>query len=485
MSESGSPDRKRSLEDDESGSESESRGGRFKRQALNSTSGDPSQPSRRSASKTEIENEIDIDHIEEDEIPSNSDSKRQGSADVTDSHRQNDDAAEAGEHKPHDAESDEPPALKSMSMRSLISAKEAGIIIGKSGKNVADIREKSGARVTVSEMIPGALERILLIIGPLDTVAKAFSLVAHKIVEEQQTSTDIKQRHTSVRILVPHTRMGSIIGKAGSKIKEIQDASGARITASEELLPNSTERTVTVQGVIDSIHIASYHIGAVLQEHPERSLGTVHYKPIPGLIISNERPSRQSSSSSHSHHNGPPPSSHYYPPSSSSHHHGGSSYHPSYHHSSSSSSGYPPHYSGSSHHHHNGYNAPPPPSYGGSSYSSSYHPPSSSSSHHRPPSYSSSSAPSPSGPSQVQQIYIPNDLVGAIIGKGGSKINEIRQQSGSQVKIGEPIPNSTERLVSVTGTPDANQMALYLLYQRLETEKARAASSSGGGGDRR
>jgi hypothetical protein len=35
--------------------------------------------------------------------------------------------------------------------------------------------------------------------------------------------------------------MGSVIGKVGSKIKEIQDASGARLQASEVMLPGSTE----------------------------------------------------------------------------------------------------------------------------------------------------------------------------------------------------------------------------------------------------
>jgi len=40
-------------------------------------------------------------------------------------------------------------------------------------------------------------------------------------------------------------------------------------------------------------------------------------------------------------------------------------------------------------------------------------------------------------------------------------------------KINEPAENSNERLVTITGTQDANQMALYLLYTRLETEKHR------------
>jgi heterogeneous nuclear rnp K-like protein len=75
---------------------------------------------------------------------------------------------------------------------------------------------------------------------------------------------------------------------------------------------------------------------------------------------------------------------------------------------------------------------------------------------------------------QTQQIYIPNDLVGCIIGKGGSKINEIRHMSASQIKIMEPGavgPDQTggggaenERLVVITGQPANIQMAVQLLY---------------------
>lgn len=75
--------------------------------------------------------------------------------------------------------------------------------------------------------------------------------------------------------------------------------------------------------------------------------------------------------------------------------------------------------------------------------------------------------PAMAGAPLTQQIYIPNDMVGAIIGKGGQKINEIRQVSGSVIKINEPQDNSNERLVTITGTEECNRMALYMLYSRL------------------
>lgn len=60
-------------------------------------------------------------------------------------------------------------------MRCLIVTQDASIIIGKGGSHVNEIREKSGARVMVSESIPGNPERILNVSGPLDAVSKVIS----------------------------------------------------------------------------------------------------------------------------------------------------------------------------------------------------------------------------------------------------------------------------------------------------------------------
>jgi heterogeneous nuclear rnp K-like protein len=65
----------------------------------------------------------------------------------------------------------------------------------------------------------------------------------------------------------------------------------------------------------------------------------------------------------------------------------------------------------------------------------------------------------------TQQIYFPNDTVSGIIGKGDTKINEIQQLSGSV--INDTQDNSNERLVTIAGTAESNQMTLYMLYSRL------------------
>ena len=73
--------------------------------------------------------------------------------------------------------------------------------------------------------------------------------------------------------------MGTVIGRSGLKIKAIQDISGARMVASKEMLPQSTERIVEVQGTPESISRAIEEIAKCLLEDWERGAGTVPFHP--------------------------------------------------------------------------------------------------------------------------------------------------------------------------------------------------------------
>jgi hypothetical protein len=54
-----------------------------------------------------------------------------------------------------------------------VSTKDAGVIIGKGGKNVADLREQTGVKAGVSKVTQGVHERVLSISGSVESVAKA------------------------------------------------------------------------------------------------------------------------------------------------------------------------------------------------------------------------------------------------------------------------------------------------------------------------
>ncbi|GFR79967.1 poly(RC)-binding protein 3 [Elysia marginata] len=70
--------------------------------------------------------------------------------------------------------------------------------------------------------------------------------------------------------------------------------------------------------------------------------------------------------------------------------------------------------------------------------------------------------PAPPGP-QAQEMNIPNDLIGCIIGRGGQKINEIRQVSGATIKISNAEDGSSDRKVTITGPPECIGLAQYLI----------------------
>ncbi|KAM7195115.1 hypothetical protein V8F20_007665 [Naviculisporaceae sp. PSN 640] len=352
-------------------------------------------------------------------------------------------------------------------VRAVISSSEAATIIGKGGENVSKIRQMSNAKCTVSDYQKGAIERILTVSGVVDAVAKAFGLIIRTLNNEPLTDASSAHSKTyPLRLLVPNILIGSIIGKGGARIKEIQEASGARLNASDSVLPLSTERSLVVMGVADAVHIATYYVASTLLEQLNERFGgpaasayatrsgapngavpggmnVVPYVPQPaGGNFGNRDHYQRPRNDNRGHHLPPNP---YVPP---------------YGHPQAAHPAAPVPLP---------YGAPPAAGYGAAP--------------HIPPQHGGHVGPHPhvgphgqpvpgpaggaGGPPLTQQIYIPNDMVGAIIGKGGQKINEIRQVSGSVIKINEPQDNSNERLVTITGTEECNRMALYMLYSRL------------------
>ncbi|KAG7135900.1 PAB1-binding protein 2 like [Verticillium longisporum] len=152
-------------------------------------------------------------------------------------------------------------------IRAVISSPEAATVIGKGGENVSNIRKMSGAKCTVSDYQKGAVERILTVSGVVDASAKAFGLIIRTLNNEPLDEPSSAQSKTyPLRLLIPHILIGSIIGKGGARIREIQEASGARLNASDSCLPMSTERSLVVMGVADAVHIATYYVGSTLLE---------------------------------------------------------------------------------------------------------------------------------------------------------------------------------------------------------------------------
>lgn len=175
-----------------------------------------------------------------------------------------------------------------LTLRCLVTSKEAGVIIGKAGKNVADLREQTGVKAGVSKSVAGVQDRVLTVTGTLDGVAQAYSMAAISLVESPLTNTNSyaltptpPSGIATIRLLISHQQMGTIIGRQGAKIKSIQENSKVRMVASKELLPQSTERIVEVQGKPEAIRSAVWEIGRCLLEDWERAGNTIFYVPLP------------------------------------------------------------------------------------------------------------------------------------------------------------------------------------------------------------
>lgn len=220
--------------------------------------------------------------------------------------------------------------------------------------------------------------------------------------------------------------MGTIIGRQGLKIKHIQDVSGVRMVAQKEMLPQSTERIVEVQGTPEGIEKAIWEIGKCLIDDWQRGTGTVLYNPAV-RAQAGAGPLTNAAGVA-----GPGA--------------GG--------------------YSGG----------------GGRSYNRTGNGAdfSENRSFNRNP---TDAAARGSGipmvtedgeEVQTQNISIPSDMVGCIIGRGGSKISEIRKSSGARISIAKaPHDETGERMFTIMGSASANEKALYLLYENLEAEKMR------------
>uniref|UniRef100_A0A3Q1IEY4 K Homology domain-containing protein n=1 Tax=Anabas testudineus TaxID=64144 RepID=A0A3Q1IEY4_ANATE len=280
-----------------------------------------------------------------------------------------------------------------LTLRLLMHGKEVGSIIGKKGETVKKMREESGARINISE--GSSPERIVTITGPTEGIFRAFSLIAQKFEEDitvaMANSNVTSKPPVTLRLVFPGSQCGSLIGKGGSKIKEIRETTGAQVQVAGDMLPDSTERAVTISGTPQAITQCVRHICSVMLESPPKG-ATIPYRPkaIPAgahAVLAPQHSAQQCNSDK--------------------------------------------------------------VDKVGQLRSLSY--------------FTGLDA---TAPTSSQELAIPNDFIGCIIGRQGSKINEIRQVSGAHIKIASATDGSAMRQVTITGSPASISVAQYLINAR-------------------
>jgi len=234
-------------------------------------------------------------------------------------------------------------------------------------------------------------ERVMVLKGEPEQVALAFQMIAELLVEAAKADPKRAQdepaenlESTTVKLLVHRSAAGAVIGKAGSVIKDTQQATGTRLQVSNDPLPGSTEKSLSITGVPSAVRAASLLVLHQLLDNPLRP-GTrvVHY--VPGAPL--------------------------FP--------------------------VPP------------FNVPLAYGQNGTMY----------------PIGGSFAQPPPS----TQKIAIPTVCAGSVIGKGGGVIRDLRAQSSTNISIADPDDEQPgERVVTITGSPQGIQTAIYLIRNLVE-----------------
>ncbi|CAI9733952.1 heterogeneous nuclear ribonucleoprotein K-like isoform X3 [Octopus vulgaris] len=333
-------------------------------------------------------------------------------------------------------------------LRILLQSKNAGAIIGKGGSNIKRLREHFKASVTVPDCT--GPERILTIGADIDTALDCLADIIPSLEDYKQFSND--EYDCEIRILVHQSQAGCIIGRAGFKIKELREKTGANIKVYSTCCAQSTDRVVAISGrppvVIACINV----IYELLEMAPPKGVNQP-YDP----------------------HN----YDEYY-----AHDYGGYTI-------AEGGRGKLPR------------GAPPPPPRGGVS------PLMSPQIRGRNAMNGSMGARAGRGgdnrfgnpargnsgqgfyggqqnfaqdsmggmgnqgmmfgmeQTTTTQVTIPKELAGAIIGRCGTRITDVRRQSGAQVVIDEALPGSSDRIITITGTQEQIDAAQFLLQSSV------------------
>ena len=164
-------------------------------------------------------------------------------------------------------------------LRVILTRDEVAFLFGFDGMLLNQLRQQTGAHIQLTD--GDSFEYVLLINGPIDLIFKAFSLVTRKLWDLLTNMAGPgHNRPLKIRIAVPAVQCGSIIGKAGAKVKEIRDLTGAQIQVSHDTLPNSSERCVEISGAGDQCVQCAYHVCCVMQDTPLRGEVMPYVPPV-------------------------------------------------------------------------------------------------------------------------------------------------------------------------------------------------------------
>uniref|UniRef100_A0A7N8WWQ1 Insulin-like growth factor 2 mRNA binding protein 2a n=1 Tax=Mastacembelus armatus TaxID=205130 RepID=A0A7N8WWQ1_9TELE len=297
-------------------------------------------------------------------------------------------------------------------LRMLVPTQFVGAIIGKEGLTIKNVTKQTQSKVDIHRKEnAGAAEKPITIHSTPEGCSSACRMILdimQKEANETKTTEDIP-----LKILAHNSLVGRLIGKEGRNLKKIEEETGTKITISslQDLTIYNPERTITVKGSLEACCKAEVEIMKKLREAYENDIAAINQQAnlIPGLNLS-----ALGIFSS-----GLP----VLPPAAG----------PRGAVSPVASAGYNPFLVSTL------------------CFSPNY----------------LFTAPE----QEVVYLFIPTQAVGALIGKKGQHIKQLAHFAGASIKIAPAeSPDVTERMVIITGTPEAQFKAQGRIFGKLKEE---------------
>uniref|UniRef100_H3AYL2 Insulin like growth factor 2 mRNA binding protein 3 n=1 Tax=Latimeria chalumnae TaxID=7897 RepID=H3AYL2_LATCH len=315
-------------------------------------------------------------------------------------------------------------------LRMLVPTQFVGAIIGKEGATIRNITKQTQSKIDIHRKEnAGAAEKPITIHSTPEGCSAACKMIMEIMQKEAQDTKFTEE--IPLKILAHNNFVGRLIGKEGRNLKKIEQDTDTKITISplQDLTLYNPERTITVKGSIDACAKAEEEIMKKIRESYENDIAAMNLQAhlIPGLNLNALGLFPPSSPGM------PPPSVGVAPAATAA------------------SSSYPPF----------GVSSYPP--YGGGGHSlggTCNHPQNSQVSHKKQ-----------QPESETVHLFIPALAVGAIIGKQGQHIKQLSRFAGASIKIAPAEgPEAKQRMVIITGPPEAQFKAQGRIYGKLKEE---------------
>uniref|UniRef100_A0A8C1SPP8 Insulin-like growth factor 2 mRNA binding protein 2a n=1 Tax=Cyprinus carpio TaxID=7962 RepID=A0A8C1SPP8_CYPCA len=297
-------------------------------------------------------------------------------------------------------------------LRMLVPTQFVGAIIGKEGLTIKNITKQTQSKVDIHRKEnAGAAEKPISIHSTPEGCSAACRMIMD-IMQKEADDTKVTE-DIPLKILAHNSLVGRLIGKEGRNLKKIEEETETKITISslQDLTIYNPERTIIVKGSIEACCRAEVEIMRKLREAYENDTAAINQQTnlIPGLSLSALGIFSTGLS--------------VLPPAA-------------------------------------GPRGIPPVS------PASYNP-------FLAIIFCMFSLPSPQqAPEQeVVYLFIPTQAVGAIIGKKGQHIKQLARFAGASIKIAPAeSPDVTQRMVIITGPPEAQFKAQGRIFGKLKEE---------------